>query len=562
MRAVNTLRNALLVVWPAALLLGAGCVDPSAEEQVDSVAQADSAGNPAAIDVKRSLAVIDLPTLDATDQSGIRLFSLKRVLTQLVATSGAAEGGGAAELYQRIFDTNNPKAQGFVADGQHCDDQKDASGRPVVNGFPIQCPRQEGALANPALHDPFCSGAGCDPYSPVAITNRFDLAPSSGRTCGQYRIVFGKGTGGQTPVALAGNKAPFNRNLIIFEAVLPNPEPHRGLAGCARVAKLWADLSAINSPVQRGKALDRFFFKGLPGFAPALHFNHFTGAVHPQTGVQLSGQIRANQFMFSVGEQAWQLREYNVERACSGPSKPCVAKVRLVTSKVNPSASLFDDGDTSAAALAFRSPAAPDGFLAQVAQLAGDDLNQLDMNGLSPQFNGGQSTSSPLFNVPVLDDTSYNVLFNPAGPFAASIQARLTAMGSALTPTEIVRRAQTQSCAGCHELSTSTGPFFGGAPGGNQLGGGLVWPDAAMGGPAVGFGRAFAQTSEVNLQPIDPASGVVCDPACTATPGACQCEWVISPALTDVFLPARRDHLAAFLASLHHGNHDHDDDDD
>jgi hypothetical protein len=555
MRAVDTLRGALFVVGPAALLLGAGCADLPTEEQVDSFAAADSPGNPAAIDVKRSLAVIDLPTLDVTDPSGQRLFSLKRVLTQLVATSGAAQGGGAAELYQRIFDTNNLKSQGFVADGQHCDDQKDASGNPVLNGFPIQCPRQEGALANPSLHDPFCSGPGCDPYSPVAITNRFDLAPADGRTCGQYRIVFGKGTGGQTPVALAGNKAPFDRNLIIFEAVLPNPEPHRGLAGCTRAAKFWADLSGISSPVQRGKALHRFFFEGLPGFAPALHFNHFTGAVHPQTGEQLSGQIRANQFMFSVGQQAWQLREYNVERACSGHNGPCVARVKLVTSKGNPSASLFDDGDTSATALAFRSPAAPGGFLAQVAQLAGDDLTRINMSGLSPQFNGGQSTSSPMFNTPVLNDTSYNILFNPAGPFAASIQARLTGLGSTLTPTEIVRRAQTQSCAGCHELSTTTGPLFGGAPGGNQLGGGLVWPDAATGGPAVGFGRAFAQTSEVNLQPIDPASGVVCDTACTANPGACQCEWAISPALTDVFLPARRAHLAAFLASLPHGQH-------
>lgn len=555
MRSAAMLRGALFVVCPVALLGASGCLELTDEEPVEAAAQADNAAMLPVIDTRRSLAVIDLPTLAATHGNGTPRFSLERVLTQLVATSGAPMGGGAAELYQRIFDTNNTKAQGFVADGQHCDDVKDSNGIPVLNGFPLQCPRQEGVLAAPGLHDPFCSGVGCDPYSPVAITNRFDLAPENGRTCGQYRIVFGKGTAGQTPVALAGNKVPFDRNLLIFEAVLPNPHPQHGLAGCAPVVEFWAGLSAIQSPAQRGKELDRFFFKGLPGFAPALDFRHFTGEVHPQTGVQLSGQIRSNQFMFTVGQQAWQLREYNVERSCPGHHKPCVAKVKLVTTKVNPSASLFDDTDTSPAALAFRSPGNPGGFLGQVAALAASDLNQINMDGLSPQFNSGQSTSSPRFNSPVLNDTNYNVLFNPGGAFAAKIQAKLDGLGSALTPTEIVRRAQTQSCAGCHELSTSTAfappPFgFGGAQNANQLGGGLVWPDAAKGGPAVGSLPAFSQTSEVNLQPIDPASGVSCTPVCTANPKTCQCEWQISSAMLDVFLPARRARMAAFLASL------------
>lgn len=556
MRAIATLRSAIVVVCPIALLFGPGCADTpdeEQEEQAEIAARADANSIPAIIDIRRSLAVIDLPTLDAVDDSGARRFSLKKVLTQLAATSGAPQASAAA-LYKRIFDTNNTKAQGFVADGQHCDDEKDANGNPVLNGFPIQCPRQEGVLADTSLHDPFCSGAGCDPYSPVAITNRFDLAPENGRTCGQYRIVFGKGTGGQTPVATAGNKVPFDRNLLIFEAVLPNPKPHRGLAGCAPVVEFWAGLSAVSSPALRAKALSRFFFKGLPGFEPALDFSHFTGAVHPQSGVQLSGQIRTNQFMFAVGQQAWQLREYNLHRACPGHNKPCVGKVKLVTSKVNPSASLFDDGDTSAAALAFRDQSDPAAFLGQIASLAANDVNQINMNGLSPEFNIGQSTSSPKFNSPVLNDTNYNLLFNPGGAFAAKIQTRLNAIGSALTPTEIVRRAQTQSCAGCHELSTSTALGFGGVAGANQLGGGLVWPDDANGSPAVGSLPGFSQTTEVNLQPIDPASGVTCDPSCTANPATCKCEWMISPALIDVFLPARRDGMAAFLASLPH-NH-------
>ena len=550
MRAVATLRSAIVIVCPMMLLIGPGCLDIPDEEQVANEAPAEASEALASIDTRRSLAVIDLPTLGAVDENGIPRFSLKRVLTQIMATSGASPGGGAAGLYRRIFDTNNTKAQGFVADGQHCDDIKDANGNPVLNGFPIQCPRQEGALADSSQHNPFCSGPGCDPYSPVAIINRFDLAPPDGRTCGQYRIVFGKGTGGQTPVALAGNKVPFDRNLIIFEAVLPNPHPNHGLAGCAPVVEHWAGLSALHSSAKRGKALDRFFFKGLPGFEPAITLGHYTGAVHPQTGALLSGQIRTNQFMFTVGQQAWQLREFNLERACPGKKKPCVARVKLTTTKVNPSASLFDESETSAAALTFRDPGALRGFFGQIGTLVSADITQINMNALDPQYDTAQSTSSPTLNTPVLDDSNYGITFNPAGPFAANIQTRLNGMGSTLTPTEIVRRAQTQSCAGCHELSTSTGPFFGGSPGANQLGGNLVWPDVSKGGPAVGFAPAFSHTSEVNLQPIDPASAVVCDTACTANPLTCQCEWQISSAMVDVFLPARRDRMAAFLASL------------
>lgn len=468
-------------------------------------------------------------------------------------------GGGATELYRRLFDTNNTKLLGAFADGQHCDDIKDAGGNPVLNGFPVQCPRQEGVLTSMATHNPFCSDNGlgvCDPYSVVAITNRFDLAPSDGRTCGQYRIVFGKGTGGQAPVATAGNHAIFDRNLIIFEAVLPNPQPYHGLAGCAPVVEYWAGLSALPTAAKRAKALDRFFFKGIPGFEPAIKFSHYTGASVPQTGVLLSGQIRTNGFMFAVGQQAWQLREYNLERACPGNWKPCIAKVRQVTTKVNPAASLFDETDVSATALAFRNPDTARGFFSQIATLASDNINQINMNVLGPQFNTPQSTSSPNINTPQLDDSTYNAFFNPAGAFAANIQTKLTALGSALTPTEIVRRAQTQACAGCHELSTTTGPFFGGIAAANQLGGDLVWPDVAKGGPAVNFAPAFSQTSEVNLQPIDPASAVVCDTACTANPQTCECEWVISSAMTDVFLPARKTNMTTFLAAhpgWHHG---------
>lgn len=546
------------------LLLGLGCGDAPSGEPVGAVAEAN---NPApsgwsapTIDPIRSLEVTDLPTLEAVDGQGKLRFSLERTLAQIAASSGT--GATGAQIYQRMFDTNNTKAGGFVPDGQHCDDVKDADGHPVLNGFPIECPRQEGALADLTAHNPFCTGDHCDPYTPIAIVNRFDLADAGGQTCGQYRIVYGKGVG-QTPLATAGNQDIFNRNLVIFEAIVPNPHPRQHLAGCAPIVAFWAGLSKVNDPAKRAEALDRFYFKGLPGFEPVVAFQHYTGAVDPSTGVQLSGQIRANQFMFELGAQPWQLREYNLDRRCtgSGVHKTCGAVVKMVPPKLNPDATLFDDNNQSPAATAFRDPGNPLGFLGQVASLATGDLNLLNMNNLDTRYNTGQSTSSPVFpsfpggpEIPVSQDANYMNYFNPRGPFAAKIQAKLDQIGSHLTPLHIVRRAQTQACAGCHELSSTTAGFFGGSPPSsvsglseaNKLGGGLTWPDPAFGLVPM---NAFTQTSEQILVPL--ADGVTCDAACAAHPTTCQCAWSISPALSDIFLPFRRDNMITFLSRVY-----------
>ncbi|MFT3768356.1 MAG: hypothetical protein QM820_23150 [Minicystis sp.] len=517
------------------------------------------------IDISRSLAVTDLPTLEAVDAQGKPRFSLKRVLTQIGATSGADVGTGAAQLYQRIFDTNNTKATGYVADGQHCDDYKDQYGNATLNGFPLECPRQEGVLADLQKHNPFCHGPNCDPYTPLAITNRFDLAPANGQNCGQYRIVYGKGKG-EEPLTTAGNPFAFHRVLMIFEAILPNPKPNMGLRGCNAVVGFWTSLTKQSDPKKRAEALDQFYFTGIPGYAPALKFSHFSGEVDPQTGVQQGGQIRVNQFLFDLGGQNWQLREYNLEKACKGHGshKVCTAKVKQVTTKINPSATLFDEQNQSPRALAFRSPSNPAGFLKQVSELARNDLNLINMNGLDPSYDTAQSTSSPAFGVPGAppptpqNDTNYLAVFNPSGAFAAKIQTALNNIGSPLTPTEIVRRAQTQACAGCHELSTSTGFFFGGMPDSNNLGPNtpgktpLIWPDTATGpdvdpSPAELRVDAFTQISDAVLVPLAP--GVVCDTACTANPTTCQCAWKVSKALSDVFLPFRQSNMASFILS-------------
>src|ERR1700682_3603715 len=117
-----------------------------------------------------------------TEQTILQNFTFQRVLDQLVARSGVP-GLTSAQLYRQWFDTQNPKPGVFDASAPHCDDFL-IDGKPSFNGIPRRCPTVEGALAA----SPYAS----DEYIPLAIVNRFDLAPPDGSNCGQYRMVFAR----------------------------------------------------------------------------------------------------------------------------------------------------------------------------------------------------------------------------------------------------------------------------------------------------------------------------------------------------------------------------------
>src|SRR5437773_9907128 len=204
---------------------------------------------PHPLDGRRSFVVTDQTILDE--------FSFERVMHAIVARSGTRTT--ALRLYQQLFDTQNPKPGRVASDAAHCDDFM-VNGKPTFNGLPRRCPTAEGALATT---DPFEIGD----HVPLALVNRFDLAPADGANCGQYRIIFAK-----------KSNATFTRVHFIFEAVLPNPTPSEGIAGCRPVAQFWADLSNVNSISERRARLDRFFFTGLDGFDPVFDPDHYSAA--------------------------------------------------------------------------------------------------------------------------------------------------------------------------------------------------------------------------------------------------------------------------------------------
>ncbi len=365
----------------------------------------------------------DRRSLFVSDESIVSQITLKDVLAKL---SGSA--AGALTLYKRFWDLQNDAATG-VTTGSHC--------ATSFNGFPQFCPTLEGGQASET--DPFdAQGRGlqnAEAYHAVALVNRVDLTDSAGADCGEFRMIFGKNP--QTgPRTLA-------RALIIFEAVLPNPKPTLGLVGCRSVQTFWANLSdPALTDAQRATQLKAFFLDGAAGATAVARPLNYAGGD--------SGRIRTNQFFqdqsINSGFRPWVLREFVLNGTAATPQQ--------VTTKENPFVGLFDNARTDTLANQFID------YLTRadvVSALAVNDLNRFNFPSAVPdKFNAGQSQSST-FGLPDMNTPNdYFSTFTAGGAshrLRSRLQTALTSLGSSLTPDNIVARAQSLSCAGCHILS-------------------------------------------------------------------------------------------------------------
>ncbi|MGN6109985.1 MAG: hypothetical protein ACTHU0_33075 [Kofleriaceae bacterium] len=455
-----SLRSTLLSLLAVPLLVPA-CTDDLAPElgAVESELSCPVSGT----DIHRSLVV----TLDTAEQR--KPFSFERVMTRLRAT--ASEGVPVPEpanpntaLYQQWMRTYDNGIGGCA----------DPSIDP--NGFGLACPRVEEVTELASL-DPFARGA-LTTFEPIALFNRFDLAPSNGSHCGEYRIVFAKfpNDGG-------------DRALFIFEAALPNPAPSRGIAACLPVAQYWQDLTHDPDPASRLAKLEAFYFTDgtVPGFAAAVNAHHY--GLNDSPAISLDpppGQIRTNLF---VGPE-WNLREFKIGRPPCGSLDPrsCGIRFAHVTVKENPADELFRG--THGLRTAFRAA-----FVDIVPSLAAADVNAIAMPTAN-QFNEFESVSQRT-------DVAYSTFADAS--IRRLITAKLADIGSPLTPDHVLRRATTQTCAGCHELSNNENLGPASAP--------LIWPSSAR----------FVHVDELS-SPI-----------------------ALSNALEKVFLPHRRDVLEKFI---------------
>ena len=426
---------------------------------------------------KKPITLDPRKSIFVTDQEILKLFTFDELMDRLAHDSGS-KAVTRDTLFEQWWDTANLKATfNFPFGGPNCDSK-------LLNTFPYTCPRDEGQQA---IQDPF-GGIAPMAYTAIALSNRFDLTipPEKGGTdCGEYRIVFERNSGATNAL---------DRNLIIFEAVLPNPHPHpHSLRGCRAVQDFWEDLSEV-SAVERGKRLHEFYYHGLPKdhVEPVVLAKHYGSST-----AKASGQIRSNQFMAGSGPHGpWLLREFHIVTSAGS------FKIEPVPVATNPPASLFDETIPQPLGASFRTD-----FLNQIATLANSDIDHISMS-TAAQFDGGESLEGPAPSPAPMD---YKAAFANSPTFRASIQGKIPS-GSTLTPDDIVARAQTQTCAGCHHISINA-----------NLGGGLVWPPTIT---PPGF------THEQLAKPETGPDGL---------------RYQISDALKNVFLPFRQHVIETFL---------------
>lgn len=451
--------------------------------------------NESEIDVHRSLFVHDRPTLEARD------FSLTRTLGHIAAqVEPTVPLTSASGIFRQLWDTQNP-APGIVPASPHC---TDAGG--TVNGFTNQC-RQAGE-GQEAVGSAVQVLERMKEYRVVALVNRLDLAHEGWRNCGEHRIIYGKPEEG------------INRNLIIFEAVLPNPKP--GCRdGCLPVAKFWKDLSDDEDHQSRAAKLEKFFYEGLPGFRPVVHVDHYSAkGASTGYGSAGSGQIRTNQFR----QQPWVLKEFKTLVDCG--STPCKFNLVPIMVKVNPFGELWnEDKAHTAGPLQSRAAAFQADVLLNIDKLANAKLTGI---GYSVALDHDAAQSFSQTSATSVDNyrEQFNAATGPVNTFRNNLATAAATHG--LTADQIVNRALTQSCAGCHKPSGGLNTFN--LTSAHSIGPVLLpngtsdnkWPDAL----------SFVHV-ETRITPRPELDGVD--------------GHELSPALNNVFLPDRKQFLLTQL---------------
>lgn len=434
------MRSLFTAVLAVSFLAGCGVettADPELPDADERAAQAQGLACPPVsnTNINRSLVV--------TNPEVLAKFSFQRTMQQLLTKAGSTQTPLA--LYRQWMTTLRSGVPGG------CD-----SDAIDPNGYGLVCPRApEAQLAN---LDPF---SGAPAFVPIALFNRFDLAASDGSTCGEYRIVYA-----MRPGALPG------RGFFIFEAALPNPNPAAGQAGCLPIARFWQRLTADADVNSRAAKLEKFYYlgtavSGVPAVVDAKHLGTGTG----------KGQVRTNLF---INNLEWALREFKLRTTCA--KAVCTLTMQHVTVKANAANELFSGAHE-------RSPEWRSAFVARLPSLLATNVNGIALS-VPNQFNEFESVSQRT-------DVVYRN-FTSNG-FRGQIQTRLNELGSTLTVDNVLDRATTQTCGGCHRQSAL-----------RNLGGGLTWP----------LDRTFVHVDERS---------------------------VLSDALTGTFLPHRKTVLETFI---------------
>lgn len=355
-----------------------------------------------------------------SNPDALAYFSLDRVLAR-------ATGKAGADVYRAYALTFTTRRDDETDSGPRCDDEVAAAdGWSTLNGFPLPCPAE---AANLYWQLPA--------WKPLAVTNRFDLAPAGGETCGEQHLSFFLDTsfGGQPEFPV--------RAYLNFAAVIANPAPDRGLEGCRPLLNFWASLSRseYDAPDRRARALERAFLGNATAAesAPAstelaaLASSGFRSLISPEHfGNEGRMQLL---YLGDVGE--WHFFEHALATGATG-----LVERRPLTQTL-PVAALVNEHP--------RRDQCVNELLASVPGLVNEDVNLLRLNVAPACFAATNSS----------DDATLAVALRTA-PLGPDLRERLDAHMKLYFPElgmlgeEVAKRARfAGTCAGCHDLGDS-----------------------------------------------------------------------------------------------------------
>jgi hypothetical protein len=439
--------------------------------------------------IDRSLAVTAGAVLDGAD------FSFRRTIGAILTSAGKEDTAAEREalVETMLLSFHRKRATNPVSGLRMSLDQR--PGEAQLNAADLLDPTKPTGLI------------------PIGLFNRLDLAPDHWGYCGEHRIVYSFKSG-----------AAGGRLLLIFEAIVPNPRPDQGEAGCRPVANFWAGLSPdAVTDAERAARLQAFYYTGdLDGDSvrdvePVVHFRHYGGDAR--------GQVRGNLFVASN----WQLREWRVvlEPASASPvflhetikNTPLVEFYADPEDPAAPTSKFIDRALGNEEATRYQveflvryinnlivtpaeSQPAPGSPLSEE-QLVFSKIGL----GSDPRFDEFQGTSQGTVDMPST--------LAPAGARIRVLLDGLLPQAQSTVPpakrinaTQALNRAYVATCAGCHQ------PTANGLPGATTLevGPGLSFPNSHPAG--------FVHSGENRT---------------------------LSPALNDHFLPVRKENLIAHL---------------
>lgn len=398
--------NILTIIMAFAL---SGCASSCSEDSDVSLPDFCENSTPTP-DLTPSLVINDPAVISLAD------FSLERTIDTILTSEGIVTSAANREAF----------LDGLISSYNNTSNVNPENGETM----PMQVRSAEAGLSASALLDE----SNVDGMKPVALFNRFDLAPADWENCGEHRIVYSKNTNN------------IRKFFLIFEASLPNPRHANnapsssdvapGFEGCRPALDVWTSMTGLTDQ-QRMDALENFYYDGLDADNDPATVN-FEAVVHSEHYGFFGGQVRSNHFL----QGPWQLREWHSD-IDSGTGNLVLAPR---TTKDSVFMGFYDDTVNPGAGQlrTAMSTSIIDQLVSNDSLPASEFLTSFGAQ-IDNKFNEFQSDANPN------DEPAFHASANMKAEITTKLTADHSALG--LSDEHILNRLGVLTCGGCHQFS-------------------------------------------------------------------------------------------------------------